>query len=138
MSRDLGVLYRRLFTSLTQVPDISRPHRTVGYWHFVDSQLRLYFAGIEVDSLRHFKWDYESGLAAWNLGPVMWAIWKERNGQEGTITGDGICWEWLSTSDYVYDGRFIGDFEVHYWNTVGREPQSDYHEVWIPIVRKQP
>ncbi len=133
---ELGGLYRRLFGKLKQIPDISRPHRTVGYWHFVEKNVRLYFAGIEVDSLKRFKWDYEGGLVAWNPGLTTWAIWKERNGQEGTLTRSGTCSDWLVASAYRYDGRFIGDFEVYYWKTVGREPQSDYHEVWVPIVAK--
>jgi predicted transcriptional regulator YdeE len=132
----LGGLYRRLFGSLRQIPDIRRPHRTVGYWQYVESQLRVYFAGIEVDSFRHFKWDYERGLVAWTSGPTKFAIWRERNGQEGKLTESGACWEWLARSRYLYNPRFLGDFEVYYWKTVARDPQSEYHEVWVPVVEK--
>ena len=131
---ELGALYGRLFRSLTHIPDISRPYRTVGYWHFVANKVRLYFAGIEVDSFSRFKWDYESGLAAWDLGESTWAIWRERNGEEGSVTESGICWDWLTTSAYQYNSRFIGDFEVYYWRTPGRDPQSAFHEAWLPVV----
>ena len=131
---ELGALYRRLFRSLRQIPDIRRPYRTVGYWHFIANQIRLYFAGIEVDSFSRFKWDYEQGLVAWDLGEATWAIWREKNGEERTITRGGICWDWLARTEYRYDCRFIGDFEVYHWKTPGRVPKSAYHEVWLPVV----
>ncbi len=136
VSEDLGALYARLFGSLRQIPDISRPHRTFGYWQFVQSQVRVYFAGIEVDSFRHFKWDYERGLVAWASGLTTFAMWKERNGQEGKLRESGLCWDWLAQSPYLYNTRFLGDFEVYYWKTVARDPQSEYHEVWIPVAEK--
>ena len=131
---ELGALYGRLFGSLTQIPDIRRPYRTVGYWHFVANQVRVYFAGIEVDSFSRFNWDYEKGLVAWDLGDTLWAIWREKNGEEGTIIQDGISRDWLATSEYSYDCRHMGDFEVCYWRKPGRETQSAYHEVWLPVV----
>ena len=138
VNEDLGELYGRLFSSLTKIPDIRRPYRTVGYWHFIRDQVRLYFAGVEVDSFQRFRWDYKGGLVPWDLGDTMWAIWRELNGEEGTLSHSGVCWDWMSSSAYRYDGRFIGEFEVHYWRTLGREPQSAYHEVWIPVVAKRP
>jgi hypothetical protein len=134
---ELGAIYGRLFRGLRHIPDIRRPYRTVGYWHFIAENLRLYFAGIEVDTFKRFQWDYERGLVAWDLGTTTWAIWKERNGEEGTVTDSGVCWEWLAAAPYRYDSRFIGDFEVYYWKTPGREPQSSFHEVWIPVVALQ-
>jgi hypothetical protein len=136
VSEELGHIYGRLFGSLTKIPDIRRPYRTVGYWHFVQDQLRLYFAGVEVDSFQRFRWDTKTGLAAWDLGDTTWAIWGEANGEEGSITSSGVCWDWMLNSAYRYDVRFIGDFEVYYWKTLGREPQSAFHEVWIPVVEK--
>lgn len=136
VSAELATLYRRLFGKLRQIPDIRRPHRTVGYWQYIERRLRVYFAGIEVDTFQRFHWDYEGGLVAWTSGLTMFAIWKERNGQEGKITESGACWEWLAASGYQYNPRFLGDFEVYYWKTVAREPQSDFHEVWIPIAEK--
>lgn len=134
VSGPLNELYARLFGSLTQIPEVSRPFRTVGYWQFVADQERLYFAGIEVDSFARFKWDYQRGLVAWDLGETLWAIWREKNGEEGALMRGGTCWDWLSKSRYTYDSRFIGDFEVYYWKTPGREAQSTYHEVWLPVV----
>lgn len=134
---DLSALYNRLFDALTRIPDIRRPYRTVGYWQYVAERIRVYFAGIEVDSFERFSWDYERGVVAWDLGETTWAIWRERNGQEGTLSHSGMTSAWLTESDYRYDSRFIGDFEVYYWKTPGRVPQSSYHEVWIPIVKKR-
>lgn len=137
LNEELGKLYARLFGSLTKIPDIRRPYRTVGYWHFVHEQVRLYFAGVEVDAFERFRWDTRSGLAPWDLGDTTWAIWSELNGEEGSVTGSGMCWDWMLHSGYRYDTRFIGDFEVYYWKTLGRESQSAYHEVWIPVVEKR-
>ncbi|MGC9523097.1 MAG: hypothetical protein ACP5HG_14590 [Anaerolineae bacterium] len=133
---DLSALYNRLFDALTRIPDIRRPYRTVGYWQYVAERTRVYFAGIEVDSFERFSWDYERGVVAWDLGETTWAIWRERNSQEGMIAREGIPSAWLAESEYRYDSRFIGDFEVYYWKTPGRVPQSSYHEVWVPIVKK--
>jgi hypothetical protein len=80
---DLAALYARLFARLDDIPDVSPPRRTVGYWHFVDNQIRLYFAGVQVDTLERFEWDYAYGLVAWDLGATTWAIWREEDGQEG-------------------------------------------------------
>ena len=49
---------------------------------------------------------------------------------------------WLDRYEYHYDHRFIGDFEVYYWErgshrVFGEQTRSDTHEVWIPIVRKE-
>lgn len=138
VNEELSKLYARLFGSLTKIPDIRRPYRTMGYWHFVEDQVRLYLAGVEVDAFERFRWDTTTGLVAWDLGETTWAIWGEANGQEGSVTRSGICWDWMSGSRYRYDTRFIGDFEVYYWKTLGRDPQSAYHEVWIPVVEKRP
>jgi len=135
---ELGKLYGRLFGALVKIPDIRRPYRTVGYWHFVQDATRLYFAGVEVDSFERFRWDTKLGLVAWDLGDTTWAIWGEPNGEEGSIMRRGVCWDWMLNSAYRYDARFIGDFEVYYWRTLGRETQSAYHEVWVPVVEKQP
>ncbi len=135
---ELGKLYGRLFGTLVKIPDIRRPYRTVGYWHFIQDATRLYFAGVEVDSFERFRWDTKAGLVAWDLGDTTWAIWGEPNGEEGSIMRSGVCWDWMLNSGYRYDARFIGDFEVYYWRTLGRETQSAYHEVWVPVVEKRP
>ena len=137
LSQVLGKLYKRLFTRLGDIPDLSDSKRTVGYWHFVDNETKLYFAGIQVDTFEHFKWDYAFGLVAWSLGKTTWAIWKEKDGEEGSIVHGNVCWEWLSGSHYVYDNRFIGDFEVCEWKEYGQQAKSDYQEIWIPIVQKE-
>ncbi len=133
----LGRLYDRLLGLLTKIPDIRRPYRTVGYWQFVQDQVRLYFAAVEVDAFARFRWDAKSGLVAWDLGATTWAIWTERNGEEGSLRASGACWDWMAGSTYHYDSRFLGDFEVFYWRTLGREPQSSFHEVWVPVVERK-
>jgi hypothetical protein len=104
----------------------------------VDAETRLYFAGVQVKSVERFQQDHAYGLVDWSLGHTTWAIWPERDGQEGSIVHGGACWRWLDASSYQYDDRFIGDFEVTYWkeNQIGQRPRSDVHEIWIPIVAK--
>ena len=137
LSQELGELYSRLFIRLADIPDISATSRTVGYWHFVDNETKLYFAGMEVDSFDNFRWDYAYGLVAWSLGNSTWAVWKEKDGEEGSIVHGNVCWDWLAGSNYKYDNRFIGDFEVRQWVELGQQPRSDVHEIWIPIVKKE-
>lgn len=136
VGEDLRKLCGRLFNKLDAIPHVSRSKRTVGYWHFVDNVTRLYFAGVEVDTFEDFSWDHEYGLVVWSLGSTTWAIWKEKDGGEGSITHGGVCYGWLSESDYEWDYRFIGEFEVYYWEEFGEKAQSEVHEIWIPIVGK--
>lgn len=134
---DLRRLYDRLFEQVDEIENVSRAQRTICHWHFVDQDTKLCFVGVEVTTLADFTWDYERGLAAWDLGETTWAIWQERNGQEGTITHCGVCWEWLTGSAYTFDARFLGDFEVHYWKRFGRDTRSAFHEIWIPVVARE-
>jgi predicted transcriptional regulator YdeE len=131
--QDLERLYSRLYDRLDEIPDISPSKRTVGYWHFIDNETRLYFSGVEVTTLERFEWDYVHGLVAWSLGETTWAIWQEEDGQEGSIVHGNVCWDWLSAADHDYDSRFIGDFEVYYWTEIGRESKTGVHEIWIPV-----
>ena len=124
-------LWERVFDKVKEIPSKTKPLRRIGYWHWIDRNLQCYFAGIEVDTIDSFGWDYDYGLASWNMGKTTFAVFREKNGQEGTITS-GPGWEWLRTSDYRYDQRFLGDFEVNN----DRLNESDYHEIWIPIVKK--
>jgi hypothetical protein len=43
----------------------------------------------------------------------------------------------LSRSEYAYDNRFIGDFEARRWTEFGGQAEAEYHEIWIPIVRRE-
>ena len=135
--QDLEALYGRLYNRLDDISDVSPLNRTVGYWQFVDNETKVYFAGVQVDTLARFKWDYAYGLAAWSLGKTTWAIWQEKEGEEGTIVHGNVCWDWMAGSDYAYDGRFLGDFEVYYWEEFGEKTKSEYHEIWIPVARKE-
>ena len=134
--QDLEALYSRLFSRLADIPDLSPQDRTVGYWQFVDHETRVYFCGVQVDSLAQFKWDHAYGRAAWSLGETTWAIWQEKDGQEGSIVHGNVCWNWLNGSDYAFDSRFLGDFEVTYWEEFGQQTRGDTHEIWIPVVRR--
>ena len=134
---DLRRLYQRLYDRLDTIPDISPAKRTFGYWHYIDNETRLYFAGVQVASFARFAWDYAYGLVAWSLGHTTWAIWPEKDGQEGTIVHGNVCWDWLSGSNYAYDNRFIGDFETQEWAEIGRERKSQYHEIWLPVVERE-
>lgn len=134
--QDLEALYGRLFARLGDIPDVSPQKRTVGYWQFVDRETRVYFGGVQVNSLARLKWDHAYGLAAWSLGETTWAIWQEKEGEEGSIVHGNVCWDWLNGSDYAFDNRFLGDFEVTYWEEFGQKTRGKYHEIWIPVVRK--
>ena len=135
----LKTLYQRLFDRIADIPGISPANRTVGYWQFVDQETHVHFAGVQVDTFDHFKWDYAYGLASWSLGNTTWAIWPEPDGQEGSITHGGVCWRWLDAAPYVFDNRFIGDFEVYYWQKgqIGQQTRSSVHEIWIPVTGKE-
>jgi hypothetical protein len=61
---ELEKTYQRLFDRLDDIPGNSSLNRTVGYWHFVDNQVKLHFAGVQVDTFQRFKWDYAYGLCA--------------------------------------------------------------------------
>jgi predicted transcriptional regulator YdeE len=135
---DLKELYGRLFARVDDIQHIHAANRSIGYWHYVEDLVRVYFCGIQVDRIE----DIPKGLVAWDLGETTWAIWLEKDGEEGTITHGNVCWNWLDRSEYRYDHRFIGDFEVYYWETAparkfGEKSQSDTHEVWIPVVGKE-
>ena len=130
-------IYARLFARLDDIPDLSASNKTFGYWHFVDNETKLYFAGVQVDTLENVKWDYAYGLVPWSLGKTTWAIWQERDGEEGSIVHGNVCWDWLSKSEFKYDNRFIGDFEVCEWLELGGETRGDIHEIWIPVVEKE-
>jgi hypothetical protein len=134
--QDLERLYNRLFDRLADIPDVNRAKRTVGYWQFVDTKTRVYFAGVAVDSLARFEWDHAYGLAGWSLGETVWAIWPEEEGKEGSIVHGNVCWDWLSSSQYAYDSRFLGDFEVYCWEEFGSRAKAGPHEVWIPVVKR--
>jgi hypothetical protein len=135
--QDLEALYGRLFARLDDIPDVSPQKRTVGYWQFVDQETRVYFCGVQVDSLADFEWDHAYGLAAWSLGETTWAIWQEKDGEEGTIVHGNVCWDWLNGSEYCFDSRFLGDFEVTYWEEFGQKTRGEYHEIWIPVVKSR-
>jgi predicted transcriptional regulator YdeE len=135
---DLEDLYGRLFARVDDIQHIHSANRSIGYWHFVEDLVRVYFVGIQVDRIQ----DIPKGLVAWDLGETTWAIWPEQDGEEGTIVHGNMCWDWLDQSEYCYDHRFIGDFEVYCWETAsvrkfGEQTQSDTHEVWIPVVGKE-
>ena len=132
--QDLEKLHARLFNRLDGIPDVSSLNRTVGHWQFVDSETRVYFAGVQVDTLDRFEWDHSYGLVAWSLGKTTWAIWQEKDGEEGSIVHGNVCWDWLDGSDYAFDSRFLGDFEVYHWEEFGQQTKTEYHEIWIPIV----
>jgi hypothetical protein len=135
----LHAVWAKVLARLDRVANVSAADRAVAYWHFIDNATRLYFAGVQVDSLEGFVWDYEYGLVAWEPGPTTFAMFREADGEEGTITG-GVGWKWLAESAYRFDSRFIGDFEAFSIAAL-REPadarQGGTHEVWIPVVPRR-
>ena len=71
------------------------------------------------------------------MGETTWAIWREKDGREGTIVHGNVCWDWLTASAYAYDTRFIEDFEAREWMTFGEQPRGDHHEICVPVVREE-
>ena len=123
-------LWERVFKRIGEIKHRSENQRRIGYWLSIDGVNKVLFAGVEVDSFEGMKEDLEDGFVFWDVGEVTWAIWNEKNSEEGTITPTG--YSWLERSDFEFDRRFIGDFEVNN----DRFNDEDYHEVWIPIAKK--
>jgi hypothetical protein len=134
LTAELGALWEKLRARLGELEGISEPETAVGYWHFIDSSTRVYFAGVRAGTLDGFRWDYDYGLVPWAPGPTAFAVAREKNGEEGTVA-PGI-YASLGDLGYGYDSRFIGDFEVWplAWVKAGEKPAGDYHEIWIPVV----
>ncbi len=134
---EVGVqaLWDRLYGKLNAIGHLSKPHRAIGYWHFVDKDTRLFLAGVRVDTLRGFQWDYHYGLVSWDLGITTFATFPEQLGADSTMTLR--AYQEIARLGYSYDNRFIGEFEVCPldWVRAGHMPTNGAHEIWIPVKR---
>ena len=131
-------LFARLSARINSIPNIGEPRLLIGYWQFIDQNTRVYFMGIQVDSLEDFKWDHAYGLGAWDLGVTTFAKWRERNSEMGTVSQQAHGA--LSDLGYSYDGRFLGEFEafpLDERNEDGSAPEDGWHEFWLPVVPKK-
>jgi hypothetical protein len=133
---DLRTLWEKLCARLDDIEHISEPARAVGYWHWVDESTRVYFAGVQVDTLEDFQWDYGYGLGSWAPGETAFAVFREKNGEEGSVVPEAF--RAIGQMGYGFDNRFMGEFEVCplEWMRTGDRPAGEYHEVWIPIVAR--
>ncbi|NHJ85794.1 MAG: hypothetical protein FK734_10050 [Asgard group archaeon] len=135
--KDVDETWKKVLDKLGDIKNVHEDKRAIGFWHWINKLTKVYFAGIQVDSLKGFVWDREYGLCSWDLGEITVAIFKEKNGEEGTIASSPEANRQVSEMGYRFDGRFIGDFEVFplEWikNTI---PDNEYHEVWIPVIKK--
>jgi len=107
----------------------------VGFWHWPFtpeehySLHRIYFCGVEVHDFKNVPY----GMTCKNLPESKFALFAERNGEEGTVTQgkNGAYQSWLPQSNYKVNYSIPGDFEVYYF-----DEKMENHEVWIPVVEK--
>jgi hypothetical protein len=125
--------WRRLAQKLPTIPNISEPHTAIMYMHYVDSSTRTWFLGVQLTTLDGFKADHGFGLMQWDLGDTTWAVFKEKNGQEGS-TAPRAYGE-IAELGYGYDCRFIGEFEKVplAWALSGPRPAGESHEFMLPV-----
>jgi hypothetical protein len=136
-TEDMRALWRKLAARLDGIANKSEPRRQIGHWHWVDAVTRVYIMGVQVDTLEGFQWDYDYGLGAWAPGEVAFAMFRERNGDEGSVVRH--AYGTLAEMGYGHDSRFMGEFEVRPLDSIGpngETPEGEYHEVWIPVVKK--
>lgn len=106
-------------------------NKHVGFWQslFIPGEgynlHRNYFCGVEVSDFQ----DIPYGMVIKNLPESKFAIFAEKNGEEGTVTEkNGVYINWLPNSGYTFSTKISGDFEVYDF-----DEQIEYHEVWIPV-----
>ncbi|NLG51275.1 MAG: hypothetical protein GX552_14300 [Chloroflexi bacterium] len=128
-------LWDKLYARLDTIRYLSRPQRAIGYWHFVDSATRLFFAGAQVNSLEGFQWDYHYGLVSWAPGKVTFAAFPGSTDRESPAFLQAF--QQVVRLGYAYDGRFVGEFEVCPldWVRAGHTPADGAHEIWVPVKR---
>ena len=120
-----------------KIPYISNNKQAIGYWHWIDNHRRLFFAGVLVYSLSKFERDSKSGLCSWNLGKSDFAVFKEKNGEEGTIVSSPAVFKEIDKMGYRLNYNFNGEFFVYPLDWIENNmPQNEFHEIWIPIIKK--
>ena len=107
--------------------------RYVGYWQCMYTSTaetldRNYFCGVEVNEFREVPY----GMIFKDIPEGLYVIFNEKNGEEGTITGNGGVYQtWLPQSEYKFWCEVLGDFEVFYF-----DEKIENHEIWIPVKKK--
>ena len=109
-------------------------NKHVGFWQWQMmleegyNTHRNYFCGVEVSDFQ----DIPYGMIIKNLPECKFAVFAEKNGEEGTVTyKNGVYVNWLPKSGYSFCTKISGDFEVYDF-----DEQVEYHEVWIPLDEK--
>jgi len=109
-------------------------NKHVGFWQmqFTPEEgyhfHRNYFCGVEVSDFK----DIPFGMIFKNFPESKFAVFAEKNGEEGTITEkQGVYQNWLPKSNYNFNLKIPGDFEVYDF-----DEKIQYHEVWIPVEEK--
>jgi len=125
--------WARLAQKLPSIDNIAQPRTAISYMHYVDTSMRTWFLGVQLTTLDGFKFDHGFGLAGWDLGDTTWAVFKEKNGAEGS-TAPGSYGE-IAKIGYGYDSRFIGEFERSplAWAIDGPPPADAYHDFMLPV-----
>jgi len=137
LTEELESLWKRVTKQKLKITSISDENLAVGYWHWIDNERRLFFAGILVKTLDDFKRDSNTGLCSWDLGKTQVAIFKEKNGEEGAIISSPAVFKKLNEMSFRLNTKFNGEIFVYplAW-LEGEIPQDDFHEIWIPIIKK--
>jgi predicted transcriptional regulator YdeE len=67
-----------------------------------------------------------------NLPESKFAVFNEKNGEEGSVTEKGgLYTDWFPKSNYNFNMQILGDFEVIYF-----DEKIEHHEIWIPVIDK--
>lgn len=137
LTEEFESIWKKVIALKGDITNISSKQLAVGYWHWIDNDRRLFFAGILVETLEDFKRDSETGLCSWNLGKTQVAIFKEKNGEEGTIVSSPAVFKKLNEMGYRLNYNYNGEFFIYplEWQE-DKIPKNEYHEIWIPITKK--
>ncbi|MCG3253549.1 MAG: hypothetical protein KAX09_06850 [Candidatus Heimdallarchaeota archaeon] len=135
---EMNELWKKVYKQINVIPTVAEENLAIGYWHWIDKFRRLFFAGILVKTLEEFERDNETGLCYWDLSKSEMAIFKEKNGEEGSIVSSPNTFKKINELDYRENNQFTGYYVVYPldWIKSGKIPADDYHEVWIPIIKK--
>ena len=130
----LKAMRAEIAARLNEIQNKQNGNRHVGFWHWQIapeegySLHRNYFCGVEVSNFRNVPY----GMTCKNLPESLFAVFPERNGEEGTVTEKyGVYKNWLPKSNYRFNLKISGDCEVY-----DLDEKIDIHEVWIPIEGK--
>ena len=130
----LHAMRAEIAARLNEIQSKQHENRHVGFWQWQFTSEegytlhRNYFCGIEVNDFKSVPY----GMIGKNLPESKFAVFAEKNGEEGTVTEkNGVYINWLPKSNYNFNPKISGDFEVYDF-----DEKIENHEVWIPVEEK--